>query len=252
MMNGLTDTHAHLCDPVFDADRSIVLEKARRSGITGIIAVSEDLADAEKNLSLAEEYPMIRPAAGLFPTNLDRALAANMRDFISRHAGSLSGIGEVGLDYWKVQNESDREIQRDIFRSFIFLSLQLDLPLNVHSRSAGRPTIEILLKHSAARVQLHAFDGKPASASPGVEAGFYFSIPPSIIRSAQKQKLVKKLPLANILIETDSPVLGPTPGDRNEPANALMVVKTIAELKSLHKEEVLEAVIENTRRLYGE
>ena len=252
MMNGLTDTHAHLCDPVFDADRSIVLENARRAGITGIIAVSEDLADAAKNLSLAAEYPMIRPAAGLFPTNLDRALAANMRDFISRHAGSLSGIGEVGLDYWKVQNESDQEIQRDIFRSFIDLSLRLNLPLNVHSRSAGRPTIEILLKHSATRVQLHAFDGKPASASPGVEAGFYFSIPPSIIRSAQKQKLVKKLPLANILIETDSPVLGPTPGDRNEPANALMVVKAIAELKSLHKEEVLEAVVENTRRLYGE
>ena len=63
---------------------------------------------------------------------------------------------------------------------------------------------------------------------------------------------MKKLPLANILIETDSPVLGPTPGDRNEPANALMVVKAIAELKSLHKEEVLEAVVENTRRLYGE
>jgi TatD DNase family protein len=252
MMNGLTDTHAHICDSVFDHDRSIVLEKARQSGITGIIAVSEDLADAEKNLSLAAEHPMIRPAAGLFPTNLDRALASNIGDFIRRHAGSLAAIGEVGLDYWKIQNESDREIQRDIFRSFIDLSLELDLPLNVHSRSAGRHTIEFLLKHSAARVHLHAFDGKPSSASPGVEAGFYFSIPPSIIRSAQKQKLVKKLPLANILIETDSPVLGPTPGDRNEPANALMVVKAIAELKGLHKAEVLEAVVENTRCLYGE
>ena len=175
-----------------------------------------------------------------------------MCDFIRRHAGRLSGIGEVGLDYWKVQNESDREIQRDIFRSFIDLSRELDLPLNVHSRSAGRRTIEFLLQHSAARVQLHAFDGKPASVDPAAEAGFYFSIPPSIIRSAQKQKLVMKLPLANILIETDSPVLGPRPGERNEPVNAVIVIQAIAEIKNLREENVVEAVRKNTRDLYGD
>jgi TatD DNase family protein len=85
-----------------------------------------------------------------------------------------------------------------------------------------------------------------------VEAGYFFSIPPSIVRSAQKQKLVKKLPLSSLLIETDSPVLGPVPQERNEPANALIVVKTIAELKNLSKVEVLETVAENTRCLYGD
>jgi TatD DNase family protein len=251
-MAGITDTHAHMCDTIFDLDRDAVLEKARLAGISCIIAVAENLEDASKNLLLAGRYPVLRPAAGLFPTILDPERAEQMRDFIRRHAGALAAIGEVGLDYWKVQEESDREVQREIFRGFIDLSLQLDLPLNVHSRSSGRHAIEFLLKHSAAKVQLHAFDGKPSSALAGVEAGYYFSIPPSVVRSAQKQKLVKKLPLAHILAETDSPVLGPEPGGRNEPANASLVVKAIAELKNLRDREVVEALAENTRRLYGD
>ena len=247
----ITDTHAHLCDPVFDPDRTFVLETALHAGVSCIIAVAEDIADAKKNLALADEHPMVLPAAGLFPTNLDLQQAAEMLDFIRCHAVRLAAIGEVGLDYWKVQDAFDRETQREIFRGFIDMSRELGLPLNVHSRSAGRHAIEFLLKHSAARVQLHAFDGKPGSALPAVEAGFFFSIPPSIIRSRQKQNLVKKLPLENILIETDSPVLGPVPGERNVPANAVTVVKAIAELKDLHEREVLEAVSENVRRLYG-
>jgi TatD DNase family protein len=251
-MNGITDTHAHLCDDVFDADRQAVIENAQRAGVSSIIAVAETLDDSEKNLSLSARFPMLLPGAGLFPTILDPEQAAKVRDFIRSHSGILRVIGEVGLDYWKVQEESDRERQREIFREFIGLSLQLDLPLNVHSRSAGRHVIEFLIKHSARRVQLHAFDGKASSARPGLDAGYFFSIPPSVVRSPQKQKLVRALPLDRILIETDSPVLGPDPGCRNEPANAALVLKAVAELKGLNEQEVAEAVAENTRVLYGD
>jgi TatD DNase family protein len=250
-MTLLADTHAHLCDPVFDPDRARVLERAQRAGISAVIAVGEDLSDAEKNIELAAQHPMLRPAAGLYPTFLDLDLAEKMRDFIRRHKDRLAAIGEVGLDYWKVQNESDREMQHEIFCSFIDLSEQLNLPLNVHSRSAGRHAVALLLQRSASKVQLHAFDGKLAAALPAVEAGFFFSIPPSVVRSEQKQKLVKKLPLSSLLIETDSPVLGPIPQERNEPANGLIAVKAIAELKEISEREVVEALAENTRRLYG-
>jgi TatD DNase family protein len=151
-----------------------------------------------------------------------------------------------------VQEESGREIQREIFRSFIALGRELELPLNVHSRSAGRHAVDILLEGDATRVQLHAFDGKLSAAMPAVEAGFFFSVPPSIVRSEQKQKLVRKLPLSTLLIETDSPVLGPVPQERNEPANARIAVNAIAELKGIAVDEVIEAVAENTRRLYGD
>jgi TatD DNase family protein len=250
-MKPLIDTHAHLCDAAFDADRADVLEKARTAGITAIIGVGEDLADAEKNLRLAAEHPMIRPAAGLYPTHLSLELAERMREFIRSHRNQIVAIGEVGLDYWMVKEESEREIQREIFRSFIELGKELALPINVHSRSAGRHVVTELLNIGAAGVQLHAFDGKLSAAMPAVEAGFFFSIPPSILRSEQKQKLAKKLPLSNLLIETDSPVLGPVPGERNEPANATIALRMIAELKGITIEEVAEAVADNTCRLYG-
>jgi TatD DNase family protein len=251
-MKSLVDTHAHLCDPVFDPDRDRVLERAQAAGITAIVSVGEDLKDAERNLLLAAMHPMMRPAAGLYPTHLDLQQAAKMRDFIRSHRSTLAAIGEVGLDYWIVKEEADREIQREIFRSFIDLSKELALPLNVHSRSAGRHVVALLLEADAARVQLHAFDGKLAAAAPAIEAGYFFSIPPSIIRSEQKRKLAKNLPLSCLLIETDSPVLGATPQERNEPANALIAVKAIAELKEISVDEVIEAVASNTRRLYGE
>ena len=247
----LVDVHAHMCDPGFDKDRAEVLERARRAGVEAIIGVGENLADATRNLELAGQHPMLKPAAGLYPTHLDLNRAQQMVDFIRQNDSQLAAIGEVGLDYWVVKEAPDREIQREILKGFIELSKELNLPLNIHSRSAGRHAIALLLENNAARVQMHAFDGKAAAALPAVEAGYFFSIPPSIVRSRQKQKLVKQLPLSCLLVETDSPVLGPSPDERNEPANILQSINAIAELKDVTEEEVMAAVSENSERLYG-
>jgi len=110
----------------------------------------------------------------------------------------------------------------------------------------------LLLEAGATRVQMHAFDGRASAALPAVEAGFFFSIPPSLVRSRQKQKLVKHLPLSCLLVETDSPVLGPDPNQRNQPANITIAIKAIAELKGINEEKVIEAISENTIRLYGD
>jgi TatD DNase family protein len=168
-----------------------------------------------------------------------------------QHHSSLAAIGEVGLDYWVVKEAPDKAVQREILKRFIELAQELNLPLNVHSRSAGRHAIALLLENNAVRVQMHAFDGKAAAALPAVEAGYFFSIPPSVTRSRQKQKLVKRLPLSCLLIETDSPVLGPSPNERNEPANIWHCLKAIAALKDIAEEAVIAAVSENTERLYG-
>jgi TatD DNase family protein len=248
----LVDTHAHICDPLFDPDRAEVLRRAKAAGVTRILAVGEDLSDARRNLALANIYPEVLPAAGLYPTHLDRDEAAAMISFIRRERKSLRAIGEVGLDYWAVKEEGDRELQKEIFSRFVDLSLELDLPLNVHSRSAGRHAVALLLHHGARRVQLHAFDGKASAALPAAEAGYLFSIPPSVKRSRQKQKLVERLPLSCLLAETDSPVLGPVPQERNEPANIVTVIDAVAEIKGAPKEEVLEVLSQNTRRLFGD
>ena len=247
----LTDTHCHICDAGFDADREAVLARAAAAGVRAIIAVGEDLADAEKNLALARKFPILRLAAGLYPTYLDMTAADRIVAFIRAHRNLLAAIGEVGLDFWVVKTADEREVQKAIFAGFIDLSQELDLPLNVHSRSAGRHAVDLLIRRGAKRVQLHAFDGKITAARPALEAGYFFSIPPSVVRSRQKQKLVRHLPLACLLVETDSPVLGPEPAVRNEPSHLGIAVRAIAELKDLPEEEVIAAVVSNTRRLYG-
>ena len=249
---GLTDCHAHLCDPAFASDLDDVLARARDAGVEAVVAVSETRADAERNLELAERYPgVVRPTAGLYPTYLDPVEAEAVADLIRRERARMAGIGEVGLDRWKVREEQDLALQREIFSLFIDLSIELDLPLNVHSRSAGRYAIELLRERGAKRVQLHAFDGRASRAEPAVEAGYFFSVPPSIVRSPQKQKLIRRLPLSCLLLETDSPVLGPMRDHRNEPANALVSLRAIAELKGVAEEEVATAVRRNTRQIYG-
>jgi len=247
----LIDTHTHLCDPAFDLDREAVIERARKKSVYRIIMVSENIADAKKNIELSELHSELMPSAGLYPTCLDLVQAEEMHNFIRENHAKLVGIGEVGLDFWAVKKDTDRDLQREIFKSFISLSLELDLPLNIHSRSAGRHVVGMLLKQGATKVQLHAFDGKFGTAIPAVEAGYFFSIPPSIVRSRQKQKLVKQLPLSCLLVETDSPVLGPEPDKRNEPANISVCIEKIAELKNLSKQEVCRAVVDNTKQLYG-
>jgi TatD DNase family protein len=247
----LVDTHTHICDPSFDPDRTDVISRAKAAGVDMIIAVGESLSDAKRNLKLASTYTELKPAAGLYPTHLDSDDVDAMIDFIRNQRDRLVAIGEVGLDYWVVKNNADREIQREIFKKFIDLSIELDLPLNVHSRSAGRHVVALLIEQGALKVQLHAFDGKASAAMPAVEAGYVFSIPPSVVRSRQKQKLVKQLPLSSLIIETDSPVLGPTANTRNEPANAIIALNAIAEIKNVRNEKMMGIINDNTHRLYG-
>lgn len=247
----LIDAHAHLCDPVFSRDLPAVLDRARRAGVTQVLCVGETLADAERNLQLAAGSDILRAAAGLYPTILEPEQADGMISLIRRERESLWAIGEVGLDRWKVQDEEGRTVQEEIFRRFIRLSRELELPLNIHSRSAGRRTLELLEEEGSCRALLHAFDGKAALAGRGLDLGCFFSIPPSVVRSRQKQTLLRRLPLERILLETDSPVLGPEPGRRNEPANLAVSLRAVSEAKKVSLEDVARATTRNARALFG-
>jgi len=246
----LVDCHAHMSDDAFDEDLEDVLNRAAAQDVRAVLSVSETIDDAQRTLALADRYPLLKPCAGLYPTYLDRQAAAETLAFIREHHGRLVAIGEVGLDYWMVKEAVDREVQREILGQHISLAKELDLPLNVHSRSAGRHTIALLQERGAQSVLLHAFDGKTSAAMAGIEAGYYFSIPPSVLRSRQKQKLVQELPLDRLLLESDAPVLGPTKDQRNEPANVRLTCVYIASIKNLPVEEVARVTTANARRLF--
>jgi len=247
----MIDCHAHLCDARFTEDLAAVLAEAEKSGVRHIVSVSETITDARGNLQLAALHPCVVVAAGLYPEFADMKKAEEMAAFIREHSDQLAAIGEVGLDFWLAKTDEDKVLQRKVFSVFIALALEIDLPLNVHSRSAGRHAIAQLIEGRATRVQMHAFDGKTSAAAQGIEAGFFFSVPPSVVRSRQKQKLAKYLPLDALLLETDSPVLGPYPEQRNVPGNLIIAAQAVAELKKIPVRQVMEAARRNTLKLYG-
>ncbi len=254
----MIDCHTHLSSGDFDEDRGEVWARARDAGVRRIALVGQDLAENETVLRMCRDQPEWLCFLGLHPDRFaDRGAAiaetevASILDMIRREAAALTGIGEVGLDNWVCKEPERREAQRDAFSRMVRLALELGLPLNVHSRSAGHYTIDLLLELGARRVLLHAFDGKASHALRGAEAGFRFSIPPSIVRSEQKQKLVRALPMAALCLETDSPVLGPEREQRNEPANVVISARAIAEIKSITEEEALRQTTQTAAELFG-
>jgi len=251
----LFDAHCHLQDEAFDHDRGEAIARARAAGVRRVLAVGEDLEDAQRVLALAEQEPdFVVPALGVHPDRapmVSDAEVADVEALIREHAHRLGAIGEVGLDYRPCWDEAARARQAEVLRSLAALAIELGLALSVHSRSAGHHAISLLDRCGAATLAcLHAFDGRAVHGERGAALGFRFSIPPSVVRSVVKQGLVRRLPMGALLLESDSPVLGPRPEERNEPANLRVALAEIARLRGESEGDVATAAAEATRALF--
>jgi TatD DNase family protein len=243
------DVHCHLHDEVFDGDRDEVVKKALNCGVEIIITSTLNMRELEKALSIANKYDCIRVSAGFDPLNLSTLDVEEVAREVKRLRDKIVAIGEVGLDFFYVKGE-EREKQIEIFRFWINVASELKLPLIVHSRSAGKYAVEILVEEGYDKVLMHAFDGSGEWALKGASRGFMFSIPPSVIRSQQKVKLVKRIPIERLMVESDAPVLGPEPGKRNEPSNVVVSAVKIAEIKKIDLNRVCEELYLNSKSFF--
>lgn len=241
----LVDVHCHLTDRAIKDRLGDIIREAIGSGVLLIVTSGLGYRDCLEALEISD-YKVIFPSLGIMPYELEGY--ESVMDLIEKSRKRIVAIGEVGLDF-HISHSVDKDLQRKAFKDFINLSLSLDLPLIVHSRSAGRYAIDMLIEYGAKDVIMHAFDGSASHAMLGVEKGFFFSIPPSAVRSVQKQKLVSKIPLDRMLLESDSPALSPTPGEINVPSNLRISAEAVSRIKSVPLEMVEEMTTENALRI---
>lgn len=251
----LIDSHAHLDAQEFDPDRDEVIRRARANRLEGIISCGTTVASSEKNTSLAKNYDLVYAAVGIHPhetSSIEAGSMSRLRALTKKT--KVVGIGETGLDYH--YNFSLPEIQRKSFSLHIRLARETGLPLIIHCRNAEEDLLRILKEEKASEVGgvIHSFTGTPETAKACLEIGFYLGVSGIVtFKSAEiLEKLFSAIPLENLLLETDSPYLAPTPhrGKRNEPAFVANTALKLGELKSILLEEICQATTQNAKKLF--
>lgn len=246
------DAHCHLDFDSFNSDLEDVINRAHNEGI-GIVTCAIDNNAVKKTLNFYEKFKDKRlfMTFGISPTNLDENEIKNFVSNIEKYKDKIIGIGEVGLDYYKTNGKA-KEQQIKNFKNFIELSKELNKKLVIHSRNAEKDVIEIL-KENNINAMMHCFSGSIEEALEAVDLGCIISIPTTACYSKARQKMIKKIPIENIVTETDAPFLSPFPerkNDRNEPLNIKYLVKKISEIKDLSFEKVSEITEENLRDFF--
>lgn len=248
------DAHLHLDAEAFDRDRDQVVARAAESGVGVLVSAGTTIAGSRNVLALAERYPEVWAAVGVYPEfagQLDAAALEALEALVRRPR--VVAIGEVGLDYARV--ETPRPVQREALRAQVRLARRLDLPVVVHNREAYDDVEGILRDEGAVRVILHCFTGTPDVAARWADAGWMISLagPVTFGSAGPLRDVARQVPAGRLLLETDAPYLAPAPvrGRRCEPADLVHTARMVAELRGASI-DALEAVLEeNARRTFG-
>jgi TatD DNase family protein len=250
------DSHAHLADPAFDADRDDVIARARAAGAHAIVCIGESLDAAARAQMIANEHRgFVHWTAGIHPH--DAASFAPERDLQRLEALLRSGaraVGECGLDYH--YDNSPREAQCEVFAAQLDLAQRLRLPVVVHTRDAEDDTRALALSAARRGVVgvLHCYTGSRSFATDAVDAGWYVSFSGIVtFKNWTDDELLRMIPDDRLLAESDSPYLAPVPhrGKRNEPAWVDITVARLAAARDVTPAVLGAHAAENARRLFA-
>ena len=251
----LIDSHCHIDDARYDADREAMIQRAQAAGIGHFVTIGCDLATSRAAVALAQQHPFISATVGVHPHEVKHIADGWYEELRTlAKSGRVVAYGEIGLDYH--YDHSPRDVQRARFREQVRLARELRLPIVIHTREAQEDTIAILKEEKAGDVGgvFHCFSGDAWLAKDALDLGFYLSFSGVITfqNATMLRDIVKTVPLDRILIETDAPYLTPAPnrGKRNEPAYVRHVADKIAELHSLNVQQVEDITSQNTKRLF--
>ena len=251
------DAHIHLSDEEYSACIDEIVAEAQGANVVALVSNSMDLKTSVKSLELAERFSgMVYAALGVHPwtvNNLTEDEFQQTLDLIKKHSKnkSLVAIGEIGLDF-KYMNIWDKQLK--VFDSMLHIAEELKLPVIIHSRGTTAQIVDMLPSYNVKKVLLHWFSNPISALSKAVEKGYYISEGAPTIYSNGIRDVVRKVPISNLLTETDGPVRffkPPFQGKRTTPAFIPTIVNAIAELQKLTPESVSEHVTKNFEALFG-
>ena len=281
------DIHAHTNFKVFDENREEVISRALEND-TWIINIGTQYDTSKKAVEMTNQYEGVYSTIGLHPIHTtashhdESELGADGKEFTSRgeifdkekykeltKLGKVVGIGECGLDYYHLEEESI-EKQRAAFIYQIELANELDIPLMLHvrnnpndkSRNAYFDVYELIKKYSEVglpniRGVSHFFAGSVEDMKRFIEIGICVSFAGPItykpnLNICDYEAVIKETPLDMILADTDSPYVAPAPhrGSQNEPSYVKHIVSKIAQIKGLKEEEVAAKIVLNAKYLF--
>lgn len=249
----LVDTHCHLDDGEFDADRADVVARARDAGVSRQVVPAIDAAGWPKLRQVCAESPGLSPAYGLHPMLLARHRPGHLvelRDWLDRERPAA--VGECGLDFFV--EGLDRDAQSEYFEAQLRLARDFDLPVVVHARRAVDAVIAALRRVGGLRGVVHSFSGSEEQAAQLWKEGFLLGLggPVTYERAHRLRRLAATMPVEYLLLETDAPDQPDAAirGQRNEPARVATVLACIAGLRDESPESLAAATTANAARLF--
>lgn len=276
------DAHTHVQFNAFKNDWQDVLTKAFQNNIA-LINVGTNKITSQKAIKIIENCESLNPeylnmiyaTVGLHPIHTSASfhdpdeLDENDNHFESENNfdynfyknlalnNKVLAIGECGLDYFRLNNENQKEKQIQMFEDQIKLSFEVKKPLMIHCRNAYSDLIQIFKKHKNLLNSnpgiIHFFSGSKEDAQELLNLGFYFTFGGVITFSRSYDEVIKFIPDNKILSETDAPYVAPIPyrGKRNEPLYVIEVIKKLAEIKHKNYEEISNQILENIKTLFN-
>ena len=256
----MIDSHCHLADDAFAADRLAVIERAKAAGLTHALCIlaADNSTEAERARELARLWPALRFGIGVHPHQAGQ-FSGREPDVVSLVRAVILSIpearalGEIGLDYH--YDFAPKDVQQEVFRLQLRLAREMNLPIIVHTREAEDDTLAILREDGGpVRGVMHCFTGTRRLAEEALVLGMHISFAGIVTfpKGANVREVAALVPADRLLCETDSPYLAPTPhrGKRNEPAWVVRVAEELSALRRVPVDELREQTSDNFQTLF--
>ena len=252
----MIDTHCHLDQQPLIDNLTTVIKRSKDVGIKKLLTISTTVVSFEKILEIIKLDPIIYGTFGIHPHEADKELLSK-NEIIDNFKNNkkVIGVGETGLDFY--YNHSNKVNQIKSFENHIEASIDLKIPIIVHSRNAEDETYEVLSKYKKdnLKILMHCFTGSSNFAKKLLNFNTYFSASGIITfkNSLDLQNTFRSIPKDKLLIETDSPFLAPVPhrGKKNEPSFIIFTLKKLAELRKIDQNELAKITTDNFNKLFS-